>query len=523
MGRILLLLEHKEQRHLLSEWLATRYQLFSPNFDLEAEQAELLEEQSFDLCILDARSLDKHWKWVQAKREAEQPLFLPFLVITSQQDVGMVTPHLWHIDDLITKPIEKVELQTQVEILLRSRQMSLQLKAANEKLQSEIPERQRIESALTKSEAKFQALVQNSSDVIMVLNADGTVAYASPCSQSILGLSPEEIEGKNLFNFIHPDDVSTAITSFKATLNNPGETQTSEYRFRHKDNSWLYLESKTNFPGAEQNLNGVVVNSRNVTERKQVEAEICNALLQAQELNELKSRFVSMVSHEFRNPLNSILASTQILERYSEQWSQEKKQEFFERIKIGVKKMTELLDDVLVIGEAEGGELEVKPAHFDIEKFSWDLVAEMKLSTGTQHAIAFVSEGQCANACLDKKLLGHILTNLLSNAIKYSPQGSTVNFKLTYQDGEIIFQIQDQGIGIPSEDIGRLFESFHRATNVKNIPGTGLGLAIVKRCVDLQGGKITVVSEVGTGTTFTVTLPMHSQIPRVTNAIEQTL
>jgi signal transduction histidine kinase len=269
-------------------------------------------------------------------------------------------------------------------------------------------------------------------------------------------------------------------------------------------------------------LNGVVVNSRDVTERKQAEAEIRSALLQAQELNELKSRFVWMVSHEFRNPLNSILASTQILERYSEQWAQEKKQEFFERIKIGVKKMTELLDDVLVIGEAEGGELEVKPTPFDLEKFSQDLVEEMKLSTGTQHAIAFVSEGQCANACLDKKLLGHILTNLLSNAIKYSPQGSTVNFKLTCQDGEIIFQIQDQGIGIPSEDMGRLFESFHRASNVKNIPGNGLGLAIVKRCVDLQGGKITVASEVG-NTTFTVTLPMHSQILTETNAIEQRL
>lgn len=523
MSRILLLLEHKERHRLLLEWLATSYQLFAPDFNSEAEQADLLEEQSFDLCILDARSLDKHWKWVQAKREAEQPVFLPFLVITSQQDVGMVTPHLCHIDDLITKPIEKVELQTQVEIMFRSRQMSLQLKAANEKLQSETPKRQRIESALTKSEAKFQALVQNSSDIIMVLNADGTVAYASPCSPSILGLSPEEIEGKNLFDFIHPSDVSTAITSFKASLNNPGETQTSEYRFCNKNNLWLYLESKSNFPGTDQNLNGVVVNLRNVTERKQAEAEIRSALLQAQELNELKSRFVWMVSHEFRNPLNSILASTQILERYGEQWSQEKKQEFFERIKIGVKKMTELLDDVLVIGEAEGGELEVKPIPFDLEKFSQYLVEEMKLSTGTQHAIAFVSEGQSANACLDKKLLGHILTNLLSNAIKYSPQGSKVNFKLTYQDGEVVFQIQDQGIGIPPEDMGRLFKSFHRATNVKNIPGTGLGLAIVKRCVDLQRGKITVTSEVGTGTTFTVTLPMHSQILTETNAIEHTL
>ncbi len=131
-----------------------------------------------------------------------------------------------------------------------------------------------------------------------------------------------------------------------------------------------------------------------------------------------------------------------------------------------------------------------------------------------------IAQGRYTNACLDEKLLQHILTNLLTNAIKYSPQGSTVHFDLTCQDRELIFQIQDEGIGIPPEDRERLFESFHRAANVKNIPGTGLGLAIVKRCVDLQGGKIAVTSQVGVGTTFTVTLPLNNQIPVEANAIQ---
>jgi PAS domain S-box-containing protein len=529
MDRILLLLEHKENRRLLSEWLATHYEVYSPDSDtgtIPYGNAKGLQElpllnQSFDLCILCARKLDQHWKWVQARKEAEQPVFLPFLLITSRQDVGMVTRHLWqNIDDLINKPIEKVELQAQVEILLRSRQLSLQLKAANEKLQSEITERYRLASALAKSEGKFRALVQNSSDVITVLSADGIVTYQSPYSQNVLGLSPEEIEGKNLFDFIHPDDLDTAIARFKASLNNPGETQISEYRFRHKDGSWRYLESKSNFAVTECDLNGIIINSRDITERKQAEEEIRSALTQAQELNELKSRFVSMVSHEIRNPLNGISAATQILERYSEQWSPEKKQEFFQRIKTGVKKMTKLLDDVLFMGRVETGRLEVKPAPFDLEKFCCDLVEEMKLSTGTQNAIGFISQGQCADACLDKKLLEHIFINLLSNAIKYSPQGSRVTFTLVCQNGEVSFQIQDQGIGIPPEDLDLLFESFHRASNVKSIPGTGLGLAIVKRCVDLQGGNITVTSEVGVGSTFTVTLPLHSQISIDANAVD---
>jgi signal transduction histidine kinase len=134
-------------------------------------------------------------------------------------------------------------------------------------------------------------------------------------------------------------------------------------------------------------------------------------------------------------------------------------------------------------------------------------VEELQLSAGSEHTIAFSYQFPELESCLDEKLLRHILSNLLSNAIKYSPTGSTVNFKLVGQNGQVIFQIQDEGIGIPEEDQQHLFETFHRAKNVVNIPGTGLGLAIVKRSVDLHGGKISVKSEVGVGTTFTVTIP----------------
>lgn len=512
MSRILLFLEQKENRRLLSEWLGIHYQVLLSDFEVRKGHAVPLLDEPFDLCILDGLALNHLWEWVRARKKAEQPVFLPFLLITLRPDVTMITRHLWQsIDELVTKPIEKVELQARVEILLRSRQLSVQLKAANQDLQSEITHRQQVEAALAKSEAKFRALVQNSSDVLRVVEADGTVAYASPSSQNVLGFSPEELEGENAFDFIHNDDFYPANTSFKASLANPGETQTSQYRFRHKDGSWRYLESKINFSPTDTSLNGIVVNSRDISERKQAEEDIITALKKERELNELKSRFVSMVSHEIRNPLNSILAVAQILERYSEEWSKEKKQEFFQRIKTNVKQLTELLDDVLVIGKAEAKKLEFKPVPLDLEKLSCDVIEEIKLSTGSQHAIVFANQGQCTNACLDERLLRHILTNLLSNAIKYSPQGSTIHFDLVCQDDKAIFQIKDEGIGIPPEDIGRLFESFHRATNVKNIPGTGLGLAIVKRCVDISGGVIAVKSEVGVGTTFSVTLPFQNR------------
>jgi signal transduction histidine kinase len=144
-----------------------------------------------------------------------------------------------------------------------------------------------------------------------------------------------------------------------------------------------------------------------------------------------------------------------------------------------------------------------------LEQFCGNLVEELQLSASTQHTLALVSQCQCVDAWVDEKLLRHILNNLLSNAIQYSPAGGTVHFELTCHYREAIFQIRDEGIGIPPEDLKRLFETFHRATNVGEIQGTGLGLAIVKRAVDLHGGKIAVNSEVGIGTTFTVTLPLH--------------
>jgi len=244
--------------------------------------------------------------------------------------------------------------------------------------------------------------------------------------------------------------------------------------------------------------------------------EIRDALTKEKELGELKSRFVTMTSHEFRTPLTIILSSAELLERYSLKWSEEKKLNHLQRIQTTVKHMTGLLNDVLLLGKAEAGKLECNPALLDVVQFCCDLIEESQITTES-HTINFVSQTNCIHvnqdncnkAYLDDKLLRHILSNLLSNAIKYSPQGGIVNFELIWQQGEVIFRIQDQGIGIPVADQAQLFNSFHRASNVGTLSGTGLGLAIVKRSVDLHGGKIAVNSEVGVGTTFTVSLPLH--------------
>jgi signal transduction histidine kinase len=240
---------------------------------------------------------------------------------------------------------------------------------------------------------------------------------------------------------------------------------------------------------------------------QQVEQELRSALEKERELNELKSRIISVISHEYRTPLTTILSSTELLERYDGKLTSEKKLTHFQRIKNSIQHMTNLISDVLFIGKAEADRLEFNPTPLNLKQFCWELVEELRSGKNSQTTISFSSQCNCTDSNLDEKLLRQILTNLLSNAIKYSPNGGTVRFELECSSGKARFRIQDEGIGIPEADLPLLFESFYRAPNVGTIPGTGLGLAIVKKCVDLHKGHISVDSVVGISTTFTVTLP----------------
>ena len=254
--------------------------------------------------------------------------------------------------------------------------------------------------------------------------------------------------------------------------------------------------------------------------KHQKETIMRDELQKEKEMRELKSRFVSMVSHEFRNPLSTILNSTELLANHSQEIGENKKEEYLYHIQNAVKNLNQLLSDVLLVGKAEVHQTNFNPAPLDLEKFCQDLVAELKLIATEKHQIILKIQGCCtqqkedsaANNIslprLDEKLLRHIFTNLLSNAIKYSPQGGIISFDLFCLQGEAIFRIQDEGIGIPEIEQDNLFNSFQRASNVGQIPGHGLGLSIVKQYVELHRGEINFVSKEGVGTTFIVSLPL---------------
>jgi signal transduction histidine kinase len=245
-----------------------------------------------------------------------------------------------------------------------------------------------------------------------------------------------------------------------------------------------------------------------IKESQQIEYETRLALAEERELNELKSRFVSMVSHELRTPLTVVRTSIELLEKYGHLTSEEKRKDYYTRCHAAINNMTQLLEDVLTINRADAGKLEFQPTTIDVLRFCQDLIEELTISSGSSHPVQFDHSDECGVAKVDPVLLRSILLNLLSNAMKYSPAQQPIDFRLSCTENTATFEIQDYGIGIPAADQPHLFDLFYRASNVSTIRGAGLGLAIVRQCVELHQGKITVYSQEGEGTQFTVVLPI---------------
>lgn len=227
----------------------------------------------------------------------------------------------------------------------------------------------------------------------------------------------------------------------------------------------------------------------------------------AKGLSEMKLQFFSMISHEFRTPLSLILGSAQLLEQTLRPQLEPTKLKHLHRIQSSVKMMTQLLTDVLTIARADAGELECDPVLVEMQTFCLNLIEDFQAVAEGKRTIRFAQRGSATHAKIDERLVYSILSNLLSNALKYSPAESTVYFTLICEPGAVSFEVKDKGIGISLADQELLYEPFKRGTNAATISGTGLGLALVKKCLDLHQGEIAIESEVGVGTTVTVTIP----------------
>lgn len=238
-------------------------------------------------------------------------------------------------------------------------------------------------------------------------------------------------------------------------------------------------------------------------------AELQRALEREQELNKLKTRFVSIVSHEFRTPLGIIGSSAEILEHYEGKLTSEQRKEHLHAITENVKRTARMMEDALALSRMDSGGITFNPAPLDVRAFCERLCDEMRSATARKNPIELEVAAEVSGpVLLDEALLRHMLTNLLSNAVKYSEEGMPVQLRGQRSENEIRFEVEDHGIGIPESDRDRLFEAFHRAENVGHVHGTGLGLVIAKRCCDLHGGRISFQTAEGVGTTFIITLPL---------------
>lgn len=363
----------------------------------------------------------------------------------------------------------------------------------------------------------LESVIVNASDAVVITEAEPVeppgprIIYVNDAFTKMMGYERDEVIGKTPRILQGPNTNWTVLKDIREALKNwqPAIAELVNY---HKDGSEVWIELSI-FPVTDQTGHYTywVGLQRDITHRKQAENEMRKALEKERELSELKSNFVTTVSHEFRTPLSTILSSADMLEFYAGECSIEKQLEHIQRIQAASLNMKDLLSDVLVLERAEAKKVKFEPAPMNVLTFCENLVDEMRINDQNQHQLVFEPQTTLPEirGYMDAKLMRQILTNLLSNALKYSPVGSTVTFRLGHDETNAYFEVQDQGIGIPASDQVRLFEAFHRATNVGMISGNGLGLAIVKQSVEFHQGKIHLMSRENEGTVVQVTLPLQ--------------
>jgi PAS domain S-box-containing protein len=403
---------------------------------------------------------------------------------------------------------------------------------------------------MLQNEMEFnKTLLQSLPVLFIVIDNKREIKIINQVFKNILGYSDDEIINKEFTNFILIEDDNAFIEPYVDELKR-GISVKYEYNLIKKNGETALIEwyispiidskgkidyvmaagnditerrkNETELSNYRQKLEDLVkqrtlklehVNkllNDEIQRQKVVEEKVTEALKKEKELNILKSRFVSIASHEFRTPLTTIYSSAQLLERYGKTWDNNLYKNQFNRIKENINHLTGMLDDILIIGKTETDNLTSMPSELNLKQLCDDIIADIKLMLSEKHYLITSIELSKETYFIDEKAIKHILLNLLSNAIKYSPNGGKIGVSVCSKTNSIEIIISDEGIGIPEEDRASIFESFHRARNIGDIRGTGLGLAITKKFVDVINGTIEFSSEIQKGTIFQVNLPINN-------------
>lgn len=476
---------------------------------------DAIAAQHFDVILLDLGLPDSQGLTTFIHLHTQAPA-IPVVVLSGMEDEALATEAVYAgAQDYLVKG------QAGSELLARSIRYAI--------------ERHRFQEQLRTSEQYFRALIEHSTNAVATLTADGTILYKSPAALHILGYRAEEMIGQNAFTFLHPDDMPASRNLFNYLQQQPQQPLSCEIRYCHKDGTWCWLEvTGTNLldvPG----VRAIVVNYRDITARKHAEA----ALRQLNETLELriaertadlrtvntelaraarlKDEFLATMSHELRTPLNAILGRTELLWGGVYGSLTPKQLEALHSIDVSGRHLLTLINEILDLSRIEAGKLDIQ-----IEPVTLTIICQMSLHMVTESAVAkqitlhTALDPQVTTIFADERRLTQILVNLLTNAIKFTPNGGAVGLEVqgNPQQQTVTFSIWDTGIGIAKEDLPHLFQPFTQIDGGLNRQhgGTGLGLTLVHRLVLAHQGSVTVTSQPGQGSRFSITLPWHTAL-----------
>ena len=373
--------------------------------------------------------------------------------------------------------------------------------------------RREAEEAVAQGRERFRLIVENSSDFVSIVDADGTVRYQSPTIERVLGHGASAVTGSAFIDLVHPEDRAEVRQVFEEVMASTGSTLRVEFRARDSQGLWHPMESICHNRVDDPDVLGIILSTRDISERNAAE-EAQRALLRAELVSRTKSAFLANMSHELRTPLNAIIGFSELMEQGLAGPLSERQREYVGSVVQSGRHLLSLVNDILDLSKIEPGRMDLDREWIPLETVV-EAVAGSTMALALKRDLLLLTSvsADLPDVFVDPLRLKQVLYNLLSNAIKFTPPRGCVELKADQKDGAIEITVKDTGVGIRSEDLPRLFREFEQLEMDGERPeGTGLGLALTKRLVEMHGGTIGIASEYGKGTTVTLTLPVVRRI-----------
>lgn len=493
------------------------------SFTSAAEAITFIDQNSSTIALI---ILDIHMPTIdgfgvaQSIHDLASHEYIPIIFLTgSATDIELIFQgYQKGAIDYLSRDIHPQVLRSKVNAFVQMYQQSHKIREQTQKLQEinntlsrKIKEHKAALVTVQEKEKELRDFFDRADDLIHSMNRQGQFIYVNQCWLETLGYTPQEVKNLYLLDIIHPEYHHYYQSVFEALCQGIAQSQV-EVLFISKNGREIYVEGNINCQFEKGEVVATRGIFRDITERKKAEKTMLTALAKEKAVAEMQSRFVATASHEFRTPLTSIVSATELLQSYGDKLETEEHQEYLQEIYESAILMRNLMNDVLIVSKAEAGKIQCNPQPAPVYQTCQQILEQIKKSIGRNQVFNLITESFEPEKYynLDNKLLQLILTNLVSNAAKYSPDNTIINLKISQQEELLIFEVQDNGNGIPLEDQPYIFDSFRRGGDTHDIPGTGLGLNIVKHCVALHHGQINFVSEPSIGTSFTVALPISS-------------